>query len=429
MQIEASKTPLIEDFLSDKKKLFSISKKYCGPVNIVFPQQIKENIKLFSDTLKSTGVNFKIYLAHKPTKSKSLIKEANNQNIGIDVASLNELQSALSAGFTGDQIGCTGPKTRNFLEMAARHGCLISVDSIMELKMLARIRNGKIRILLRIADLECKDRNYIGIESRFGIPKKMLDEVYEILDDHIELSLEGFHYHNNVRVPEVKAGFLDDVISIMQDAYKKGFSPTIINIGGDFRRPTLHDYSEWGKFLDVIEQALIQNKSMPTWRNYSYSMYLNSKNRVSGRGKIQGMFTATKSEEVISTMLLNTSLRGRALSEIIAENMWSLMVEPGWILFQQCGITLVEVIGTKQTASGKNLVIVNANRTNFSTNMKEWFTDPIHLSKDNNNNNNNNNNVFEGFIVGNLCEENDFLIKRLIHFRWNYQTRKCFLHS
>lgn len=410
IKVDPLMTSLIEDFVSDKERVFSVMAKHYGPVHIVFPQQIEENIISFSNALVQTGVESSIHLAHKPTKSKSLIKAASGQNIGLDVASLSELNSALSCGFSGDRIECTGPKTRAFLEKAISEGCLISIDSIMELKILSEMKDKKIRILLRIANPECSDRNYLAAESRFGIAKSLLEEAYNLLGANTHLSLEGFHYHNSIGSSDLKAGFTNDLVNIMQDAYRRGFSPTIINIGGFFREPTLADYSEWEKFLELIEQGLVENKEIPTWRNFSYGMYLNERKRVTGREKVQGMFGTDSSKEVISNMLLDTNLTGRALSEIMAENMWTLMLEPGWNLFQQCGITLVEVIGTKRTPSGKNLVLVNANRTNLSTGMKEWFTDPIHISRDENGSN------FEGFVVGNLCEEHDFLSKRLFHF-------------
>jgi diaminopimelate decarboxylase len=410
IKINAIKTPLIADLLTERQILFQIATQHEGPTHIVFPQQIRENIEAFKNILYNLELDFKIHLAHKPTKSKALVREAFKAGIGIDVASVNELQGALEAGFKGTQIVCTGPKTRQFLKIAVKHGCLISLDSLMEMHMLTEIAETETFILLRIADPECRDRNYTGIESRFGIPKRTLNNAYALFKHNKNLILQGFHYHNNVRIPEVKAGFLDDLIDLMQQAYMEGFSPTIINIGGDFRQPALADYKEWETFLDHIEQGLISNTDIEVWRNYSYGMYLNARNRVSQRDKLQGMFTATTNQDVISTMLLDESFQGRPLAEILAENMWTLMTEPGWILLQHCGISLLPVIGVKETASGHKLVIVNANHTNFSTFMRDWFTDPILIFRKENNSD------FSGFIVGNLCEEQDFIVKRLIHF-------------
>lgn len=409
LKLKAKNALLVEDFLKNKNLAFEACDRHEGPVNIVFPQIMKENIGNLKKVLDIMNLNYRIHLAHKPTKSKSLIRAAFETGIGIDVASPNELNSASEAGFTGDNIECTGAKTRKFLKAAVENQCLISIDSVMELKMLMEFTKENTRILLRVADPECRDRNYIGVESRFGIPKKQFSTAYDMIKT-TKLKLCGFHYHNHVRIPEVKAGFVDDMISIMQEAYSRGLRPEIINIGGDFRQPALEDYSDWEQFLDHIEQGLIQNKELETWRNYSYGMYLNARNRVSGREKVQGMFTTSTSREAMIAILMNNSLRGRPLSEIIAENMWTLMLEPGWLLLQDCGITLVKVIGVKETESGKKLIIVNANRTNFSTSIKELFADPLLISKSEKNM------QFSGYIVGNLCEEQDFITKRLIHF-------------
>jgi diaminopimelate decarboxylase len=418
--IIAKKEPLIEEFLNQEQELFEHKKKCSGPIQIIFSEILENNIKELKSHLDSINVPFRIHFAHKPTKSKTVISEVKKQGLCIDVASPKELLSALNAGFRKQEIECTGPKTRDFIEKAVNEECLISVDSIGELNIISELAKKETHIILRISDLQCNDRFYLNAESRFGIAQHLLPEAYNIIKSNKLLVLRGFHYHNVIRTSDVKVSLLKNMMQIMEDSYKEGFTPDLFNIGGDLRKPMLEDFNEWLSFLQNLEEELIKNEVKSTWRNHAYGMYINHKQRISGREKVEGMFTTENYKNTLSEVLLDSNLAKR-----ITENMWVLLLEPGWLLLQNVGITLVEVIGIKETSSKQKLIIVNANRTNFSTGMKEIFCDPILISKDKNKDS------FSGFIVGNLCEEKDFIMKRRVFF--NSEPKEgdilCFMNT
>ena len=103
-------------------------------------------------------------------------------------------------------------------------------------------------------------------------------------------------------------------------------------------------------------------------------------------------------------------MRGRPLKDIMAENMFSLQVEPGWSLLQQCGLTLMRINGVKQSHGGDNLILVEGNIYNLSTFNTQFLTDPIIFNQTPDNK------VFEGYLIDNLCNERGILNKRRLRF-------------
>ncbi|MCX7997074.1 MAG: alanine racemase [Patescibacteria group bacterium] len=419
--------PLVQDFLKHPDIVFQAKLLHNGPVHVIFPQIMDQTITRLKEVFSTQRIDAAIYYAHKPNKSIAFAKQALKNGIGIDVASRQELISALAAGFVGAQISCTGAKNREFLYLAVQHGCLISLDSQSELKeaaLLAETLRKDVRVLIRIANPTSKDRNLKGKRSRFGVPKEELPEMYATLKTS-RLKLCGFHYHNDERAADVKAGYTEDLMTIMEQAYAEGFSPTIINIGGGLRSPQLAHFEEWSAFLDKLEYALLTHKPTGTWRNYGFGMVINEKQKISGREKIQGKYTNQDFTEVLTELLENTSLRGRKLADIIGESMFTVMVEPGFALLQHCGISLSSVVGVKHASDGENYMLLDSNIYNHSSQMNELLTDPILFSRKQSGA------PFSGYAMGNLCREEDIILKRKVSLSTTPQPGDvlCFINT
>ncbi|MBF0987895.1 MAG: Y4yA family PLP-dependent enzyme, partial [Clostridiales bacterium] len=112
------------DIIENKEKLKELANCYGSPLNILFPNVMDKNISNFKETLKEHHLSGKIYYAHKCNKSNSFLKQALQNQINVDVASLEELKSALSNGFTGDRIEATGPKNDDFIILGIRHNII-----------------------------------------------------------------------------------------------------------------------------------------------------------------------------------------------------------------------------------------------------------------------------------------------------------------
>jgi len=405
--------PELRSLIEQKGFLFQAKQLHTGPVHVIVPTLMDENIAKLHALFKNLALDGLIYYAHKPNKSSAFVKQALKNGIRIDVASREELVSALAAGYRGADIGCTGAKNEQFLLLAVQHECLISIDSVAELESLARIArntNRKPRVLIRISDPIPKDRKLKIRISRFGVSQDELGKIFELLKVHT-IDLAGFHFHNDERSADVKAGFVSNILERLEEAYALGFSPTIIDIGGGLRTTQLEDFGEWESFLNDLEKALTTQTPTKTWRGYGFGMFLNDKGKISGREKIQGKYAHEDFGKVYSELFSTHTATERPIADIVRECMLSVMIEPGFALLQQCGVSLCTVVGTKTTSQGDTLVLIDGNMYNLSTQMNELLMDPILISKDTTTP------PLSGYLAGNLCREEDILVKREITFQ------------
>ena len=410
--------PLASSFLNHKDLIFNaVNTSYNGVLHIVFPELMAKNINDLRANLDKYGFEYQLLCSHKPTKSSSLIKYARYLKTGIDVASKNELISALSAGFTGNNIGTTGIKNSEFLSLALLHNCLISVDSIEELQRLIAIRNNisdipKTNILLRLSGIETTDRKMLQRNSRFGMTKEDIKTALNLLEKQNNINFKGIHFHTDEQNGDVRAGYLDSMITMLEDFWKLGFEPTMLDIGGGFRRPRFADFKECEKFITNLEEAIISGGETNTWRGFNYGMFLNDKGRVTGRNNLMVHFIFKDFDETLDKMFLNSSLRGRRLCDIIAENDFQIVLEPGKSVYQLAGLTLMRVIETKQNAKGENLFVMEGNLYNLSIDFIDYLADPYLIPK----NEAADNEPTSGYIIGNLCGEHDIIMKRKVNF-------------
>ena len=385
-----------------------------GPLHVVFPHVVKERIDTTKNVFSQNDIEVKLYAAHKPIRSTALMQALFEKGVSVDVASLGELNHVLDIGWEGKNIECTGSKHPFFIKKAIAVGTLISIDSIQELEQIIDISmREKIRILLRISNPTCSDRNKTSRTSRFGITKERIEkQVYSILKEQTHIELCGFHIHNDERESDVKGEYIFDVLEVVQNAYAHGFSPSVINIGGGWRDVELHDASQWQTFIEALESDLVKGRKLKTWRQGTFGLYLNEKGRISGREKIQGKFLEVPLEKSVWQTLNKQNSFGYTVKELIDESLLRLMIEPGYTLFTTAGFSAMTVISVEQNADESKRVVVDGNMYDLSIQMREQFFDPVLLSTKEQKNQDN----WSGYVVGNLCREEDVLLKRAVIF-------------
>ncbi len=413
--------PLVKDLLAQRDLLFQLSKLHQGPVHLLLPDIMDENIDRMRDIFAEYDFDTAIHYTMKPNKSDVFARQAYKNGINIDVSSLAELQAALAAGFKGYEIGCTNSKNRQYLWLAMEHDCLISVDSVLELEWIAdmapkrRLKDSPVRILLRIADLQPLDRQLMKKSTKFGIAVADLPECYEMLHDNDgDIEFLGFHFHFSNPSADLQAGYLEHALRLTEDALTNGFEPQIIDIGGGYRDRVLEESSAWEGFVENVEKSLVQQNDTGIWANKAYGMYLNERGRISGRDKIQSMGSAHSTISYLQDMFENTSLRERPLKDYIAENLLTIMVEPGQSLLHQCGISLFDVKGVKTTPGGDNLIMLDASVYNIGMQFKEPVGDFILLQHSDNVNAADE--PSNAYVVDNICNENGIVCKRRMTF-------------
>jgi len=426
-------TPIIDKLLNQPSLLFAANRLHKGPAHLLFPQVMDDNCQKFSASLDTIGLPHRVYYAAKANNSQSLLRHVLLTNGFVDVSSEAELIRALGVGFVGSQIECTGPKNRSFLTLGLRHQCLISIDSIEELEVILSLGtalslNKPTPILARISDPTTSDRNLQARPSKFGIRSSELNRLFELIGDESKISLKGFHFHKDGYDSEARAGFVSHLLNMMEQAYERGLEPDIINVGGGWRTKSVNDVNEWSRFIDRLEHQVVNQQVTDVWGRDPYGLSLNNKGRISGRERaLQKVYTSHYDND-IRELFTNASLRGQSLAQLIRESMFTVIFEPGYALLQNVGITLIKVVGSKFSSDGRPLVRVEANPYNLSVaKMFELVCDPILIPRQHDQQPNG----WSGFITGNLCLEDDLLMRRRVHLSHKPQEGDllCFINT
>jgi len=401
MQILPHLTGELNELLKQEQVLLDVVNKEKRAVHVVIPSILSSKIKRWQEAVEEYPVQF--YVAHKATKSPALIAAAKSANIGIDVSSLGELNGALKAGFSGNEIECTGPKNDAYLQASIENNCLISVDSLEELKKIADTKTPT-TILLRINSPSISGREYVEKRSKFGMHTTQIDEALSFLDNNKQISLKGFHFHQYGYTPQMKAGIITYMLSLIQKARSRGHDASVINVGGAIPAPLFKDRNMWQQHIQEVEKQVIAGVHKSTWGADAHGLRINERGKIQNRERAESPAHTIDPVEHILNMLDTPTEQGVSIGKLLIECQVNLIIEPGFSLLYDCGCTLVPVIETKEINDG-NLVICDANMFTLSSRMFTPLADPLLIPQ-------RNDDEYNAFVAGTLCREDDVLMGR-----------------
>ncbi len=167
-----------------------LAQEHGTPLYVIDEQRIRSNYRRFATAFPDADV----YYATKANGNIAVLRVLAQEGAGADVFSDGELYAALLAGMAPERILFNGnSKTDAELRMACDTGVRVSVDSLDELRTLARIATeaGKeVEIAFRVnPDVSPATHPKIATglaQSKFGIPHKQVLTCYGEA-----LSLEG----------------------------------------------------------------------------------------------------------------------------------------------------------------------------------------------------------------------------------------------
>jgi len=226
-----------------------LAKKYGTPLYLMDEDNIRKRVRVYKEAFGEFFPEGSMpEYASKAFSCKRIYKIMAEEGINVDVVSVGELYTAVSAGFPAEKCFFHGNnKTDGEIEFAIEKGIgHFVVDSLEEVYAIDRIAGSKgvcQRILLRITpgiDPHTHRKISTGsVDSKFGIALETgqaLETVKLILDlDNIALC--GFHCHVGSQVFE--SDVFCDAAKIMLNfiaAVKKetGYKADILNLGGGF---------------------------------------------------------------------------------------------------------------------------------------------------------------------------------------------------
>ncbi len=235
--------------------VIDLLEKFGSPLYILDEQTLRTACRQYHDSFAKyyPGESQVIY-ASKAWSCLAVCAIVASEGLGIDVVSGGELYTALQAGVDATKLYLHGNnKSRDELVFAAESGCTIVVDNWLELKTLAAVSSEKhsnpselgtqnpelpIRVMIRLTPgIECHTHDYIrtgSIDSKFGFDLNQLDQVFQFLIQHPELSCIGLHAHIGSQIFELEPHH--DLGAVMVQWLLKathyGLPIAILNIGG-----------------------------------------------------------------------------------------------------------------------------------------------------------------------------------------------------
>ena len=410
ISFNAKKDEKTKKFLSQIKDLKNTLNTFSSPCNILFPENLENNIKIIEKVLQKHNLLYKVFYAHKCNKSLAIVKEASLLNVNIDVANIHELRRALISGFTGDRIEATGPKNKEFLILAIEQNVTINVDNLSELNTILelnkKINKKNINILLRISSFF---ENY-AVEriTRFGMSYEDILEALDIICRNKFLNLLGFSFHVDTVKNSEKVTAMKNALKLTTKAIEMGLNPKVIDIGGGFKVNYIDSEDEWNSSITELKQSFLSLNSL-TWNNDTFGMNIKN-NTLAGTLNIYNFYNKEKEAEDLD-LFLSTPIedyQNQTVAEILTDNMITIYVEPGKALLDNLGVTISKVNFVKKIKD--DLVVgLDMRRNDLVMVESEVFLDPIVVSESEK--------LKEKvgvYFVGNLCLEGDLIYKRKI---------------
>ncbi|ANP52531.1 diaminopimelate decarboxylase [Streptomyces griseochromogenes] len=389
LYLEPRLEPRLRSLLEAPGLLHTLTDALGSPLHVVVPDQIAENVRRFRSVYRDHHLSGQIFFAHKANRSSALLRRLAATDAGVDVASLEELQHALGAGFTPDRITATGPKNREFLWLAARTSVAVSTDSRDELEQLATLvrRHAlpRCRVLLRLSGFETAGVRVLSRRSRFGSPVRELDPLLEAVERHHDaVDLTGVACHLDTISLDEKAAALEGCLRVLEECRSRGLRPSAVDAGGGFGVGYVAEREQWERYTTELTAAVLGTRPPLTWGGYGYGLRGEAGTL---RGTL-GLYPAHRpvaAARYLDELLARpaTSFDGRPLAALLLDHLYDLHTEPGRALVDQCGLTLATVLEVRtQRSGGELLVRLEAKADDIALEEHGVLVDPVVLPRD-----------------------------------------------
>jgi diaminopimelate decarboxylase len=402
----------VKNFLADSTRIKELARGLGSPLNLLFPACATENADAFLHVLKEEGLKGRIFFAHKPNKSEAIIKQLSLKTIGIDVASHDELVSALRGGFTGNHLEATGPKSAKFLRLALQHGVIIAVDSMDELLLIESLMRHltcpKAQILLRVCNFSSTHTKIQAKDTRFGVDIKKIETYYRWLRERTQIELIGLSFHLNAANAQEKMIAIEHSLTALTQAASYGLSPTVLNIGGGFRVSYLESSTEWDDYQSALKKSVIDGGEPMSWDGSGLG-YRNEKGTLQGAPQFADSYISQTPANELRTILhcALPTFNNTSFKQVLEDFGFELWIEPGRAMLDQVGITVGRVLSVKQSAKGEHVVVLDMNRSHLNSQDLIVLSDPTIIYQTPKEQTEN----IGVYFAGNLCLKSDLLTR------------------
>jgi len=187
--------PIVEKILSKKNRFLDLVNRHATPFYVYDQEGMDESVEQFIKSFRAHIPNFQPYYAVKLNHHPFVVRRAVEKGMGLDVASIRELNIALEARAT--KIVYYSPaKSESDLEYVLKHAdkIRIHIDSFKELHVLGKLtRELKINIEVGVRI----NTPAYGLWTKYGIPLQSLRKFLDEANKYHFLRLNGIHFHQS----------------------------------------------------------------------------------------------------------------------------------------------------------------------------------------------------------------------------------------
>lgn len=399
--------PWMSRFVQTAQRADQLINEYGSPLHIAVTSEFVRNVQSLLNPLKERGVSGGLYFARKANKLPWFVEAARDAGIGVDTASLTELEETLSLKVPAARTISTAiGKSDQLINCAIAYGATIVIENPDELAKVTALANAcskAARIGLRFAGYKVKDRT---VSSRFGFPIEEAHKWLTQVSEERYLDLYLLHAHLDRYDTTERATACRQLIKLSDLARTLGLNITTLDLGGGILMRYIDEESQWSDFLDALKGAVAGKRESFTYRNEGFGYQLAGDNVV-GQPDLYPMWNAISKERFVSAIL--DHCEAEPLHKELTQRNLQLFFEPGRALLDNTAITLASVRFNKTDTEGNRLVGLAMNRMNLRPFRAEFCSDPLFLTKSAQKADNE-----AAFLVGNLCSESDFIYRRRI---------------
>jgi len=404
------------------------------PLSINYAPNIRKNIQNFKNVFKKYYPKAEIRYAAKANTHPAILSIIQQEGIGADVASENEMRSAHQAKIDPEHLDVNGnSKTEKLIKMALKKNMLLVADSIEEflkISELAKQHKSKPRVILRLTgyDLTKVTDEAIftaGKWCKFGTDINDLPKFYSLLPKHPHIDFLGFHTHIGSQISTVEPYIivLGKLIEFCKTLNEKGGNCRMINIGGGFP-VSYYDREQWSEELEKMRRGFNLAQKGDDSKSWIWgggpAMFMDP-----ATGKIdlnnwsgEEPYSKYPQHLMVEAMLIgNVKVFGKKMNAVEAlKNVGEpiLVIEPGRGIAETAGVTLIKIKGIRKINGDHNLVTMDAGAVNFADSvekdylMRRWTLTSNIDQKDAG--------PFDAFIVGRLCYNSDIISRTKVRF-------------
>lgn len=200
---------------------------------LIFDKNILvKNILRFKKMTKTilSGKEINIFYAIKANNCSEVLDVVFACGVGAEVLSNLELKSIPE--YVPIQVNGHQKSGELLIESCKRASCTINIESISELKQIAKIEKQKlIDIAVRIK---------INENARIGMSEQEIYELVNYIKNFSNINLVGLHFHAgwNLKCNEEYEAIIKRMLSIHEQIVKRGIQITSWNMGGSFTEPS-----------------------------------------------------------------------------------------------------------------------------------------------------------------------------------------------